>query len=51
MKLLSLTKQQKKNKAIIVDDEAVNEKNIAIAKFEYLTKIFSTILMIIIFNS
>ena len=40
------------NKAIIVDDEAVNdEKNVAIAKSKYLTKVFSTTLIIIIFNS
>ena len=40
------------NKTIIVDDEVViNEEDVAIAKSKYLTKIFSTTLMIIVFNS
>ena len=44
-------KKEKINKTIIVNDEAINEKNVTIAKSEYLTKIFSTTLMIIVFNS
>ena len=44
--------KKNKNKTIIVDDETIiNKKNVAIAKLKYLTKIFSTTLMIIIFNS
>ena len=44
-------KEEKVNKATTVDDEAVNEEDVAIAKSKYLTKIFSTVLVIIIFNS
>ena len=55
MKLLLLTKQQKKekkiNKATIVNDEAINEKDVAIVKSRYLTKTFLTTLIIIVFNS
>ena len=52
---------EKKTNEITVIDEAikekevskiiVDEKGVTIAKLEYLTKIFSTILVIIVFNS
>ena len=44
------TNEKEINKVIVIN-ETINEKDVAIAKFEYLTKTFSTILMIMTFNS
>ena len=50
-KTIVIDEAAKKNKTIIVDDETINEKDVAIVKSKYLTKVFSTTLIIIVFNS
>ena len=44
--------EEKVNKTITADDEAINGgKDVTIAKSKYLTKVFSTTLVIMVFNS
>ena len=43
--------EKKINKVTVMNEAAEKKENVAIAKFEYLTKTFSTTLIIMIFNS